>query len=177
MKIHELKILPQYFNEVKYKKKSFELRKNDRDFKVGDILILKEFNPNKEYETIEDGVYSNFSGKKVLRQVIYILKNTEGLNNNYVILGIKSIDSDIELEWKSDMNEWGTLYCPFINKEVRTYYPSRMRAYDTITNPFINEDGEIYYYKYDHDEGWWLDYSFSMCEAEEYINLDEVLWY
>ena len=177
MKIHELKILPKYFNEVKYKKKSFELRKNDRDFKVGDILILKEFNPNKEYETIEDGVYSNFSGKKVLRQVVYILKNTEGLNNNYVILGIKSIDSDIELEWKSDMNEWGTLYCPFINKEVRTYYPSRMRAYDTITNPFINEDGEIYYYKYDHDEGWWLDYSFSMCEAEEYINLDEVLWY
>lgn len=75
------------------------------------------------------------------------------------------------------MNEWGTLYCPFLNKAVMTYYPVGMRAYDTITNPFMNEYGEIYYYKYDHDEGGWIDGSFSMCDAEEYINLDEVLWY
>ena len=177
MKIHELKILPKYFNDVKCEKKPFELRKNDRDFKVGDILILKEFNPNEEYETIEDGIYSNFSGKKVLRQVTYILNDIEGLNNEYAILGIKPIDLDIELEWKSDMNEWGEIYCPFLNKYVMTYYPNYCRPYDTITNPFINEDGEVYYYKYDHDEGGWCEEIFSMCDAEEYINLKEVLWY
>lgn len=98
MKVHELKILPQYFSEVKSEKKSFELRKNDRDYKVGDVLILKEFNPNEEYETEEDGVYSNFSGEKVLRQVIYVLEGIEGLNSDYAILGIKPVDSDIELE-------------------------------------------------------------------------------
>ena len=40
-KIIELKILPEYFEAVKSGKKTFELRKNDRDFCVGDILILR----------------------------------------------------------------------------------------------------------------------------------------
>ncbi len=40
MKIHELKLDTKYFNDVKSGKKNFEIRKNDRDFKVGDILNL-----------------------------------------------------------------------------------------------------------------------------------------
>lgn len=179
MKIHELKILPKYFNDVVSGKKTFELRKNDREFQVGDVLLLKEFNLNKKYETIE-GAESYFSGKKVLRQVTYILKDeTEsiGLDKDYAILGIKPIDKDVELEWKSNMIEWGEIHCPFLNKSVMTYYPNGCRAYDTITNPLINEDGEVYYYKYDHDEGGWHEDIFSMCDAEEYINLDEILFY
>ncbi|WP_331384989.1 DUF3850 domain-containing protein [Bacillus badius] len=42
---HELKIYPQYFKAVVSGKKSFEIRKNDRDFKVGDTLLLHEFDP------------------------------------------------------------------------------------------------------------------------------------
>lgn len=38
--IHELKILPEYFEAVTSGRKQFEIRKNDRDFKVGDQLIL-----------------------------------------------------------------------------------------------------------------------------------------
>lgn len=34
--IHELKILPEYYEEVKCGNKNFELRKNDRDYKVYD---------------------------------------------------------------------------------------------------------------------------------------------
>lgn len=30
--IHELKILPKYFDDIRYGKKRFELRRNDRDF-------------------------------------------------------------------------------------------------------------------------------------------------
>lgn len=40
--IHELKILPEYFNEIMYGRKKFEVRFNDRNFKVGDTLLLKE---------------------------------------------------------------------------------------------------------------------------------------
>lgn len=43
MKIHELKILPEYFDAVISGRKRFEIRKNDRDYKVGDQLILKEW--------------------------------------------------------------------------------------------------------------------------------------
>ncbi|WP_339011306.1 DUF3850 domain-containing protein [Lactococcus garvieae] len=45
MKVHELKLDVKYFDEVKNDTKNFEIRKNDRDFKVGDILILKAFMP------------------------------------------------------------------------------------------------------------------------------------
>lgn len=39
--IHELKIIPQYFEAVVKGIKTFELRKNDRDYKVGKMKILK----------------------------------------------------------------------------------------------------------------------------------------
>ncbi|WP_195918937.1 DUF3850 domain-containing protein [Lactococcus lactis] len=41
MKTHELKLDIKYFDEVKSSKKNFEIRKNDRNFQVGDILELK----------------------------------------------------------------------------------------------------------------------------------------
>lgn len=41
MKKHNLKILPQYFEAVINGCKNFEIRKNDRFFKLNDILFLK----------------------------------------------------------------------------------------------------------------------------------------
>lgn len=43
MKRHELKILPKWYVDVESSKKNFEIRRNDRDFKVGDTLILQEY--------------------------------------------------------------------------------------------------------------------------------------
>lgn len=43
MKTHELKLDIKYFDDVKTGKKNFEIRKNDRDFEVGDILELKAY--------------------------------------------------------------------------------------------------------------------------------------
>lgn len=43
MKIHELKLDTEYFDDVKSGLKTFEIRKNDRDFKVGDVLALTAF--------------------------------------------------------------------------------------------------------------------------------------
>lgn len=43
MKTHELKLDIKYFDDVKSGKKNFEIRKNDRDFQVGDILELKAY--------------------------------------------------------------------------------------------------------------------------------------
>lgn len=42
-KTHELKIHPKYYAEIKNRSKLFEIRKNDRDFKQGDNIVLKEF--------------------------------------------------------------------------------------------------------------------------------------
>ena len=40
MKIHELKLDTEFFDDVKSGKKNFEIRKNDRNFEVGDTLFL-----------------------------------------------------------------------------------------------------------------------------------------
>lgn len=43
MKTHELKLDIKYFDDVKSGKKNFEIRKNDRDFQVGDVLKLRAY--------------------------------------------------------------------------------------------------------------------------------------
>ncbi len=79
--VHQLKILPKWFVDVQTNKKNFEIRKNDRNFKVGDILVLKEY---------ENGTYT---GRKVKRKVNYILygDGTLGLSKDYCILGLEGI--------------------------------------------------------------------------------------
>lgn len=79
MKIHELKILPQYFEEVLKGNKTFEIRKNDRNFKIRDILILKEW--------VEG--YSEFTGRTIDCKITYI--TNFALQENYVCMGIKII--------------------------------------------------------------------------------------
>lgn len=75
-KIHELKVLPEYFVSVSEGKKTFELRKDDRGFKVGDILRLREWNGQ------------TYSGRSIDCKVTYILKSFQGLEDDYAILGI-----------------------------------------------------------------------------------------
>lgn len=43
--IHELKVWPDFFDDLCSGKKSFELRKLDRPFAVGDTLCLREWSP------------------------------------------------------------------------------------------------------------------------------------
>ncbi|EAD0695550.1 DUF3850 domain-containing protein [Listeria monocytogenes] len=59
MTVHRLKILPEFFEKKRTLVKAFEIRKNDRNFMVGDTLILQEY-VNGEYtgrEYWEDVVY------------------------------------------------------------------------------------------------------------------------
>ncbi|CCN48926.1 conserved hypothetical protein [Vibrio nigripulchritudo MADA3029] len=41
-KVHELKIQPEFLKAIIEEKKTFEIRKNDRDFKVGDRAKLSD---------------------------------------------------------------------------------------------------------------------------------------
>lgn len=41
---HELKIMPRFYRQIVNKTKTFEIRKNDRDFKIGDTIRLREYN-------------------------------------------------------------------------------------------------------------------------------------
>ena len=80
---HELKILPEYFDAVLDGRKTFEIRKNDRDFAVGDTLILKEWNE----------MYRMPTGRQLRCEITYILKSNEetkeyGLMKGFCIMSI-----------------------------------------------------------------------------------------
>lgn len=77
--IHELKTLPQYFEAVVKGEKTFEVRKFDRPFHVGDLLALNEFNTESKC----------YTGNSCLVYIDYMLSDTEYVKSGYVILGIK----------------------------------------------------------------------------------------
>ena len=49
--IHELKCWPVFFDDIAAGAKKFEIRKNDRDFRVGDKLILFKYDPEENTYT------------------------------------------------------------------------------------------------------------------------------
>ena len=78
MQIHELKILPKYFEDVNCRIKNFELRKDDREFMPGDLIVLREY---------ENGEYTGKEIKNI--PIRYILRDCPeyGLKEGYCILG------------------------------------------------------------------------------------------
>ena len=75
---HELKVWPKYFNDIKSGKKKFEVRRDDRNFKVGDTLTLMEFS-----------AISGYSGRSIQRKIIYKLPGGEfGIHSGYCVLGL-----------------------------------------------------------------------------------------
>ncbi len=81
-KFHELKILPQYFYDVKRGVKKFELRKNARDYRVGDYVKLREYNGE------------SYTGEFLWIKITYILDFEEGkefgLYPGYCVLGFEN---------------------------------------------------------------------------------------
>lgn len=88
MKLHELKIKEEYFKEVLRGNKTFELRKNDRDYQVGDLIHFLSVNGGNLI--IGNPAYN----EKLVFQITYILKDVAeyGLDKEYCILGIKKLE-------------------------------------------------------------------------------------
>lgn len=99
IKIHELKILPEYFEAVFKGDKTFEIRKDDRGFEVGDILILKEFQEGFLDHTKGEPIEiekRGYTGRTIEKEVCYIFKGgipEMGLRKGFSILALKDITS------------------------------------------------------------------------------------
>lgn len=78
-KHHELKIQPVYFEKVYDRTKTFEVRKNDRDFKSGDTVSLNEWSPDM-----------GFSGRTLRFDIGYVLPLDRfyGSQNDMVVFSI-----------------------------------------------------------------------------------------
>jgi hypothetical protein len=77
---HELKVYPQFWRGLVSGRKPFELRRDDRQFRVGDTVSLKEYDPKLGYTGA--GPY--------VREITYILRAEDlgvGLQPGYCVLG------------------------------------------------------------------------------------------
>lgn len=77
--IHELKTWPEYFKSVIERQKKFEVRKMDRPFKLGDTLVLQEYDPKKQQYT---GQEVEFIVGCILRGPVF------GIEDGYCVMSL-----------------------------------------------------------------------------------------
>lgn len=101
---HFIKIAPVYFAKVVDKSKRCEIRNNDRKYKVGDLVVLMEYDEEKDI----------FSGRTVTVEITYI--TTYEQKRNMVVFSFAllacCLNVEINKRRKShSVNDIGV--CPF----------------------------------------------------------------
>lgn len=90
---HKLKTDPDLFKASFENKRKFEIRYNDRNFKVGDELILLE--TQFSGAQMKDGKPLIYTGRQIKSHVDYILsgQNTPyGLDDNWAVLSVTHLE-------------------------------------------------------------------------------------
>ena len=83
---HNLKCWPEYFGPLMEGFKTFEIRKNDRDYLLGDTLNLLEWIPESE----------QFTGRNVSFLVTYIM-DSEELKPGFVVMGLSLVSPAVSV--------------------------------------------------------------------------------
>ena len=77
--MHALKTWPVPFDAIMSGEKTFEIRRDDRGFRVGDILTLRRYEPSRK----------SYTGENISVKVSYILEGTDwGLQDGFVAMAI-----------------------------------------------------------------------------------------
>lgn len=80
LRFHHLKCWISPWIHMNAGLKTFEYRKHDRDFRVGDILVLEEYEPDKR-------IYTN---RAIERRVTYLLPGgTMGVPEGYCVMSVE----------------------------------------------------------------------------------------
>ena len=73
-KTHDIKLHYKYWMAAETQAKMFEIRKNDRDYQIGDFITLREW----------DG--SGYTGQELHREITYITDYAQ--QDGYVVIGL-----------------------------------------------------------------------------------------
>lgn len=85
MKTHELKTWPGPFSDVSSGRKTYEVRKEDRNYEVGDVLVLREWQPVGQF----------FTGRAVKMVVVHKTGGGAwGLPAGLCVLGVRVLTND-----------------------------------------------------------------------------------
>lgn len=90
---HELKCLTEFYPDVVNGNKPFEVRRDDRNFKIGDVIKLNEVEtialiPKTDFISS----YEEYTGRTCTLLVTYKLTGERwGIKDGYCVLGVKRI--------------------------------------------------------------------------------------
>lgn len=93
--LHDVKCWPTYFGPILQRKKTFELRLNDRNYKEGDYVRLREYSYSPDQES---GKRWDYTGRELMLLITYVLQNDqesavpEGLNPRYCIFSFEIVE-------------------------------------------------------------------------------------
>ncbi len=92
-KVHRIRLGESFFEDACSNIKSFELRKNDRGYKEGDLLELMEFADGRN------------TGRMVRKLVTYILEDYTGLEDGFCIMATSLVNKDGEALQSADLGQ------------------------------------------------------------------------
>ena len=84
MTVHELKVSEKWYSALWFGFKNFEVRKNDRNFQIGDTIILNEVTYDKDSKAIP-------TGRRLKAYIMFVLRAEDfpdGLKEGYCVLAL-----------------------------------------------------------------------------------------
>lgn len=82
MTIHTIKIYPQWFDRIANGTKRVEIRRADRDYQIGDQLVMREIESTM--------LCDRYTEREVTVDVTHVLYSVPGLSTDYVALSISN---------------------------------------------------------------------------------------
>jgi hypothetical protein len=124
MNIHDLKCWPEYFQPVIEGKKTVELRMNDRGFRVGDRLLLREWKRSGAHSPSGEPL-GDYTGRSTTMIVTHIVDESGAfpaprwLRSGVVALSIAPVEKKPQVLWEDGVTENG-LYGMFGGPDWRS---------------------------------------------------------
>ena len=81
---HELKCWPEFYTALVSGEKTFELRFDDRGFRVGDVLWIREW---RRLRIVDGKAEGEYTGREMRRTVSYLLGGF-GLQKDFVCMAL-----------------------------------------------------------------------------------------
>ena len=79
--VHDLKCWPNYYTAIYEGLKTFEVRKDDRGYQIGDVLLLREWDAFRE----------SYTGRQGRWKVRYLLRDHHAITSGYVVMAIEPV--------------------------------------------------------------------------------------
>ena len=93
----DLKIWPAYYDAVLAGTKRFEVRRDDRDYQVGRVFRLREWDPGPRCaQGILGQDMGRYTGRRIAVIITYVLRDVPGLEPGYCVWGFRALGMEAD---------------------------------------------------------------------------------